>query len=209
MAEPRHIGYFDPAVIEPEFRQKFNNCFVQLKTDYYPLQFWHIESNADASEVNFSNAHEEVINIESGYITSNLEIQVVFPEEGWYIHKDRKIPILITRHPSKQWRRAPNKDNMFVRAMTTEGLTHFGLTIESLNSTLDPLNEVPRHQIIARKFLLRRYRDTDWSILWYFDAEIGFYNHTEDKYYMTHHWYRLPSYVSNRVVYCKYFSLKV
>lgn len=209
MAEPRHIGYFDQAVIESEFRQKFNNCFVQLKTEHYPLQYWNIDSNSDASEVNFVNVHGEIINIESGYITSNLEIQVVFPEEGWYIHKDRKIPILITRHPGKQWRRAPNKDNMSVRQMTNDGLGNFGLTLDALNSTINPINEGLKFKVIERKFLLRRWRDTEWSILWYFDAEIGFYNHKEDRYYMTHHWYRLPSSVSTRVTYCKYFSLKV
>lgn len=209
MAEPRHIGYFDQAVIESEFRAKFNNCFVQLKTEHYPLQFWHIESNSDASDVNFTNQVGDVINIDSGYITSNLEIQVVFPEEGWYIHKQKKYPILITRHPGKQWRRAPNKDNMSVRMMTKEGLTNYGLGVDSLNATIDPLDSVSGIQIIERKYMLRRYRDTDWSILMYYDAEIGFYSHKEDRYYMTHHWYRLPNSVSNRVTYCKYFSLKV
>ena len=208
MANPRPIGYFDEAVIESEFRAKFSGCYVQLKHPHLKREFWHIESNNDGSMVNFQNAEGIIININNGVITTELEIEVVFPEEGWYINPESKLPYLFYRHPAKQWRRAPNKENMGVIALKSKILHPLGLNQKVLNISLSEIMETPEYSIINRKYLLQRV-DENWSILWFLDVQMGFYNHEQKKYFLTHSWNRLPSSIFKNVVYPKFFSLKV
>lgn len=209
MAYPRPIGYFDTSVIQSEFRAKFNNCFVQLIHPNLPLEYWNIEASSEGNNVNFYSASGETINIKGGVITSEIEIVVCFPEEGWYFDSSNQNLVLITRFPSRQWRRAPNKDNMSIQVLSTGSkLVAAHLSCEILNLTVNPINENHNFKIINRKYLLRKLNE-EWSILWYLDAQIGFYNHKQNRYFMTHSWYRLPSSLFKNIVYPKTFSLKV
>ena len=156
MGYPRPIGYFDEAVVQHEFRAKFNNCFVQLVHPNMPLEFWAIDASNEGNNVNFHNNAGEIFNISGGMITSDIEIVVCFPEEGWYYSSEGNQLFLLTRFPAKQ------------------------------------------QQI-----------DDKWSLLWYLDAQIGFYSHEQNRYFMLHSWYRLPSALFKNVVYPKTFSLKV
>ena len=61
MANPRPIGYFDEAVVQHEFRAKFNNCFVQLVHPKRKLEFWSIDATNEGNNVNFHNADGEKI----------------------------------------------------------------------------------------------------------------------------------------------------
>jgi hypothetical protein len=206
MAEPRPIGYFDEAVVESEFAKKFNNCFVQLKSSEFSTRFWQLQSNSDASSVQFYDAGGTLLSVNSGVITSDLQIFVVFPEEGWYYHPGTDRLYLIYRVPTKQWRRAPNSDNMQISCKAKVGLAPVGISQTLLDCTISPVNEKKDHFLIIDRKFLRIRANPEWSILYYMDAEIGFYNHKEDCYFMPHHWYRLPSSIANKVTYCKYFS---
>ena len=208
MANPRPIGYFDEAVIQHEFRAKFNNCFVQLVHPKRKLEFWAIDATNEGNNVNFHNADGEIFNINGGVITSEIEIVVCFPEEGWYYSQDNKSLFLLTRFPAKQWRRAPNKDNLHVSRLQVSKLSPIHLNAGILNDTINPVNEGNGFKIINRKFLQQQITDK-WSLLWYLDAQIGFYSHEQNRYFMLHSWYRLPSNLFKNIIYPKTFSLKV
>lgn len=208
MANPRPIGYFDEAVVQHEFRAKFNNCFVQLVHPNMPLEFWAIDASNEGNIVNFHNNAGEIFNISGGMITSDIEIVVCFPEEGWYYSSEGNQLFLLTRFPAKQWRRAPNRDNLHVNRLQVGKLSSTHLSAGILNHTINPINEGKGFKIINRKFLQQQI-DDKWSLLWYLDAQIGFYSHEQNRYFMLHSWYRLPSALFKNVVYPKTFSLKV
>lgn len=208
MGYPRPIGYFDEAVVQHEFRAKFNNCFVQLVHPNMPLEFWAIDASNEGNNVNFHNNAGEIFNISGGTITSEIEIVVNFPEEGWYYEPESHSLVLITRFPARQWRRAPNKDNMLISSLNKDRLIAQHLSAQLLNCTINPINEKEGFKIINRKYLLKHI-NSEWSMLWYLDAQIGFYNYTQNKYFMLHSWYRLPSSLFKNIVYPKTFSLKV
>jgi hypothetical protein len=207
MAEPRRIGYFDESVIESEFKAKFNECFVQLIHPKLKKEFWLLHTNNDGSEVQFTNESGQTMSISGGTIKDNIEICVVFPKEGWYLCGPNLTPVLITRIPRKQWRRAPTKDNVICVSPREFITGPAALNTTTLNSTIYPIDISPLCTIINRKYLLKSYND-DWSILWYLNAVIGFYHKKKSTVFMLHSWYRLPNGLFKNVVYPKTFSLK-
>ena len=210
MANPRPIGYFDEAVVQHEFRAKFHNCYVLLEHPSMPLEYWSIDAANDGMDVYFHNKNDELFNITGGIITTELEIVVKFPENGWYLCPETNYAFLISRYPAKQWRRAPNKENMHCsvfRGDTRIEAVHLSAAL--LNLTLFPVDEiVGKFKVINRKYLLSR-TNAEWSSLFYMNAHIGYYNHVQNKFFMFHSWYRLPSTLFKNVVYPKTFSLKI
>ena len=212
MATPRVIGYFDQAVVETEFRQKFNGCFVLLQHPKLPLEYWVIETEDNSGKtVHFFNAAGKTFSVTNGVIKSELEIVVKFPEEGWYLDPESKRGYLISRVPSKQWRRAPNRDNMrvisFPFGASPHDATKVHVSTEILNLTLSPIDQINDVQVIGRKYLLCPFNKT-WSRLFYLDVCVAMYNRERKEYFVFNSWYRLPPYLFKNVRYPRTFNLK-
>lgn len=213
MANPRVIGYFDQSVVEHEFRAKFNNCYVLLQHPKIPLEYWCIEAEDNSGQVvHFYNNEGKAFSVKNGTIKSELEIIVKFPEEGWYLDSKSKLVYLITRFPAKQWRRAPNRDNMkvFYAPICTHidrNLAKANLGQGILNLTLNPVDQGHGVSIIGRKYLLAPHNKT-WSALYYLNACIGMYNNETSEYFMFNSWHRLPPYLFKNVRYGRTFNLK-
>lgn len=213
MANPRVIGYFDQSVVEHEFRAKFNNCYVLLQHPKIPLEYWCIETEDNSGQtVYFYSASGKSFSIKNGTIKSELEIVVKFPEEGWYIDPKQRCVYLITRVPAKQWRRAPNRDNMKILVAPISpyidrNLSKVHVSQGILNLTLNPVDTLDNVQIIGRKYLLAPFNNT-WKALYYLNVCIGMYNNYKQEIFMFNSWHRLPAYLFKNVRYGRTFNLK-
>lgn len=215
MAEPRHIGYFDESVVQHEFRAKFANCFVVLENNKLPKQYWHIDTNEDGTSVIFTNARDRVFRVTGGYLDSDTGISVIFPKTGWYIHGDTGMAFFIRRVPRRQWRRAPNRDNMSVSWLDDSfaALSEAVLTTDILNQTLNPVNKFSKdnkdlYEIIDRKWLIAPYNER-FKTIWYLDKVMAVIDTEQNNRVLAlNRWAQLPKEIFGRVEIPKTMSLK-
>jgi hypothetical protein len=212
MAEPRHIGYFDESVVKHEFRAKFSNTFVVLDHPRLKRQYWQIDANDDGTNVIFVNAHDHTYRVEGGFLDAKTAIMVVFPKIGWYFHPTVQQVFFIRRIPRRQWRRAPNRDNMqigWLNPYSNIEIQEAVINADILNHTLNPINESndKKYVIIDRKWLISPYNNR-FKLIWYFDKVMAVIDTEQNRVMSLNRWASLPKELFGKVEIPKTMSLK-